>query len=132
MTMNRGLFSRLKSGDVHTSRRGDPVEEVTEHLRVLFNTRKGESVAAPGFGIMDFNDIIHTFPSAIERMQQSLRQAIQEYEPRLKNVAVLHVPDELDPTSLKFEVSAHLVQRGSRRPIRFFTRLGRSNQVELW
>ena len=129
---NRGLLSRLKSGDAHTSRRGDPVQEVTEHLRMLFNTRKGESVSAPGFGIMDFNDIIHTFPSAIERMQQSLRQAIQEYETRLKNVVVLHVPDELDPTSLKFEVSAHLVHRGSRRSIRFFTRLGRNNQIEQW
>ncbi|WP_224247245.1 type VI secretion system baseplate subunit TssE [Hyalangium gracile] len=129
---NRGLFSRLKSGDVHTSRRGDPLEAVTEHLRMLFNTRKGESVSAPGFGIMDFNDIIHTFPSAIERMQMSLRQAIQDYEPRLKNVVVLHVPDELDPTSLKFEVSAQLMERGSRRPIRFFTRLGRNSQVEPW
>jgi type VI secretion system protein len=128
----RGLFSRLESGDLHTSRRVDPVEEVTQHLRVLLNTRKGESAAAPGFGIMDFNDIIHSMPSAIERMQQSLRQAIQEYEPRLKNVAVLHVPDESDPTGLRFEISAHLVQRGTRRPIRFFTQLGRSTQVELW
>jgi type VI secretion system protein len=128
----RGLFARLGQGDLHTSRRADPVEEVTQHLRVLFNTRKGESVSAPGYGIMDFNDIIYTFPSAIERMQMSLRQAIQEYEPRLKNVVVLHVPDELDPISLKFEVSAHLVQRGSRRPIRFFTRLGRNSQVDLW
>jgi type VI secretion system protein len=129
---NRGLFSRLESGDLHTSRRVDPVEEVTQHLRVLLNTRKGESAATPGFGIMDFNDIIHTFPSAIDRMQQSLRQAIQEYEPRLKNVVVLHVPDELDPTGLRFEISAYLVERGSRRPIRFFTQLGRNNTVELW
>lgn len=129
---NRGLFSRLKSGDVHASRRAEPIEEITQHLKVLFNTRKGESVAAPGFGIMDFNDIIHTFPSAIERMQLSLRQAIQEYEPRLKNVSVFHVPDEQDPTSLKFEVSAQLVHRGTRRSIRFFTRLGRNNELELW
>ena len=129
---NRGLFSRLKSGEVHASRQGEPIEEVTQHLRVLFNTRKGESVAAPSFGIMDFNDIIHTFPSAIERMQMSLRQAIQEYEPRLKNVTVLHVPDELDPISLKFEVSAQLLHRGSRQPIRFFTRLGRNSQIDLW
>lgn len=129
---NRGLFSRLQSGDVHASRRVDPVEEVTQHLRVLFNTRKGEAAATPDFGIMDFNDIIHTFPAAIDRMQHSLRQAIQDYEPRLKNVAVVHVPDEADPTSLRFEISAQLVYRGSRRPIRFHTRLGRSNQVELW
>jgi type VI secretion system protein len=128
----RGLFSRITSGDVHASRRGDPVEEVTQHLRVLFNTRKGEAAATPDFGIMDFNDIIHTFPAAIDRMQQSLRQAIQEHEPRLKNVVVLHAPDEGDPISLRFEISANLVERGSRRPIRFFTRLGRKSQVEQW
>jgi type VI secretion system protein len=128
----RGLFSRIQSGDVHASRRGDPIEEVTAHLRVLFNTRKGEAAATPDFGIMDFNDIIHTFPAAIDRMQQSLRQAIQEHEPRLKSVVVLHAPDEGDPTGLRFEISAHLVGRGSRRPIRFFTRLGRQSQVEQW
>jgi len=128
----RGLFSRIKSGDVHASRRADPVEEVTQHLRVLFNTRKGEAAATPDFGIMDFNDIVHTMPAAIDRMQQSLRQAIQEHEPRLKNIVVLHVPDEADPTGLRFEISAHLVHRGSRRPIRFFTQLGRKTQVEQW
>ncbi len=128
----RGLFARIQSGDVHASRRGDPADEVTHHLRVLFNTRKGESAAAPDFGIMDFNDIIHSFPAAIDRMQQSLRQAILEHEPRLKNVNVLHVPDETDPTSLRFEISGHLVERGSRRHIRFYTRLGRSTQIQQW
>lgn len=128
----RGLFARLESGNVHVSRRVDPVEEVIQHLRVLLNTRKGEAAATPDFGVMDINDLVHSFPAAIERMQVSLRTTLQEFEPRLKNVVVLHVSDEQDPSHLKFEITAQLVHRGARQPIRFVTRMGRSSQIELY
>jgi len=128
----RGLFSRLESGNVHVSRRAEPTEEIIQHLRVLLNTRKGEAAAAAGFGVMDINDLVHGFPAAIERLQASLRETIQEFEPRLKNVIVQHVPDEQDPSHLRFEIIAQLVHRGARQPIRLFTRMGRNSQVELY
>ena len=60
----RGLLSRIeRRRDVLAQL--DAVESITEHLRVLLNTRKGESVTAPGFGVVDFTDLVHTFPAAI-------------------------------------------------------------------
>jgi type VI secretion system protein len=98
---------------------------------VLLNTRKGESVSSPGYGILDFNDIVHAYPSAIQKMQSSIRSAIQEYEPRLKNVVVVHTPDAHEPAALKFEISAQLSQKGSRGVIRFHTRVGAGGQIDL-
>jgi type VI secretion system protein len=129
----RGLLSRIDSGDVHCSSwQEDPVESITRHLRVLLNTRKGESVSAPGYGILDFNDVVHTYPAAIQKMQASIRTAILEYEPRLKNVQVVHTPDAHEPMALKFEIIAQLSEKGSRCELRFRTRVGAGGQIDLW
>ena len=129
----RGLLSRLENGSQHlSSRREDPLESITRHLRVLLNTRRGESVSSPGYGILDFNDVVHSYPAALQKIQASIRSAIQEYEPRLRNVVVVHLPDPNEPAALKFEITAQLAQRGSRDIFRFRTRVGAGGQVELW
>ncbi|QRK13273.1 type VI secretion system baseplate subunit TssE [Archangium violaceum] len=129
----RGLLTRLASSSHGAlAPRGNAVAAIAEHLRVLLNTRKGEAAAAPGFGIMDFNDIIHLFPAAIPRMQQSIRTAIQEFEPRLKNVVVMHVPDEQDPTALRFDIIAQLNIKDARGTVRFHTELQPGGRVDLW
>jgi type VI secretion system protein len=129
----RGLLSRLERGDVHhSSRREDPLESITRHLRVLLNTRRGESVSSPGYGILDFNDVVHSYPAAIHKMQASIRAAIQEYEPRLRNVVVVHTPDANEPAALRFEITAQLSQKDSRGFLRFHTRVGAGGQMELW
>jgi type VI secretion system protein len=129
----RGLLTRLASSS-HGSLapRGNAVAAIAEHLRALLNTRKGEAAAAPTFGIMDFNDIIHVLPAAIPRMQQSIRTAIQEFEPRLKNVVVTHVPDEQDPTALRFDISAQLNLKDARGTVRFHTELQPGGRMDLW
>jgi type VI secretion system protein len=129
----RGLLSRLELGGAQPSfERKEPAEAITAHLRVLLNTRKGESVSSPGYGILDFNDVVHAFPSAIQKMQVSIRQAIQEYEPRLKNVVVVHTPDAGEPAALKFEITAQWAQKGSQGLLRFRTRVGAGGQIDLW
>lgn len=128
----RGLLTRLATGKGSLAPAGNPVASILEHLRVLLNTRKGEAVASPGFGILDFNDIIHTYPSAISKMQQSIRLAIQEFEPRLKNVTVAHLPDEENPTALQFEINAQLTGPGLQGSVHFVTRLQPGGGVELW
>ncbi|RKH11632.1 type VI secretion system baseplate subunit TssE [Corallococcus sp. CA053C] len=128
----RGLLSRLAAGQGSLVSQGDIVESVAAHLRVLLNTRRGESAAAPNFGILDFNDVVHMYPSAIPRMQQSIRMAIQEFEPRLKSVVVTHQPNEDDPTALMFDISAQLSWRGQRGALRFHTHVHPGGKVDLW
>ncbi len=108
----RGLLSRLGSGG---SAPPDESASILEHLRVLLNTRKGEAATVPGFGLVDFTDLVHAFPGAVNTLQASIRATIPEFEPRLRNVTVRHVADS-DPLVLKFEVTAQPAQRGPRAP----------------
>ena len=88
-------------------------------------------MASPSFGILDFNDVVHTYPAALQKIQASIRTAIQEYEPRLRNVVVVCLSDAEEPAALKFEITAQLAQKGSRGFLRFRTRMGAGGQIDL-
>jgi type VI secretion system protein len=131
----RGLLSRLQAGASQghggDDGLGDLTESIAAHLRVLLNTRKGEAVTAPNFGIVDFTELVHAFPTAIQSLQQSIRATILEFEPRLKSVVVRHLPDE-NPLLLKFEISAQLNQKGARGSLRFQTQVSPGGQISVW
>jgi type VI secretion system protein len=99
----RGLLGRLGTGQ----RRGDPLSQIIVHLSDLLNSHQGHSSTVPGFGVLDFNDVVHNMPDAVRHLQQSIRATIVEHEPRLQNVNVRFVPAE-DPLTLQFEILARL------------------------
>lgn len=103
MSNSRGLLSRLATG----SRKADVVSSVVAHLADMLNTRVGESVTVPDYGLVDFADVCHNMPEAIGAIQQSIRATILKYEPRLRNVSVRFVPGD-DPLKVSFEVVARL------------------------
>jgi type VI secretion system protein len=110
----RGLLSRISQGGST-----DEAESVLEHLRVLLNTRQGEAPCAPGFGVLDLSDVVHAFPAAYAQLAQAIRATIVEYEPRLRNVSVRHLPD--DGLVLRFEIGAQLAGPRGSRAVRFAT-----------
>lgn len=111
----RGILDRL---NLPGARRPDELVSITEHLRVLLNARQGASEAAPRYGVVDFNSVVHDMPDALGVLQTSIRATIMEHEPRLEHVFVQHVADP-DALSLRFEIRARL--RRTRAVIRLHT-----------
>lgn len=127
--VGRGLLSRVRAGA--DSRPLDEVESITEHLRALLNTRQGESATTPDFGVVDMSDILHNFPDAVQFLQRSIRQTILQYEPRLKNVSIRHVPTD-EQLTLHFEIVAQLARKGSRGVIRFHTHVSPAGKIDVF
>ena len=123
----RGLLSRIASG-------GGPADEIgsiLEHLRALLNTRQGDSPCAPGYGVLDFSDVVHALPGAVPALLQAMRATITEYEPRLKGVGVRHLPVEGELV-LRFEVTAQLARpRAGARTLRFATTVLPGGRVDV-
>ena len=88
--MHRGFIDRIGTG----LREVDVVRSVVEHLAILLNTRAGEAVTVPDFGLQDLTDLVHELPEGIHTIQQGMRNVILKYEPRLSNVSVRHLPDD--------------------------------------
>ena len=128
----RGLLSRLGSGDGALAPPPELQESIVHHLRVLLNTRRGEGVTVPDFGLVDFTDLAHQFPAAVQTLQQSIRATLQQYEPRLKNVVVRHTQHD-DPLVLRFEISGQLAERGARvATLRFSTLMSPGGGFQVW
>ena len=81
--------------------------------------------------MVDFTDLVHGFPGSIQLLQQAIRGTILEFEPRLKNVSVRHVPQE-DPLVLRFDITAQPAQKGARGLLRFSTQMRPGGKMEVW
>ncbi len=123
----RALLSRIASRDTRTV---EAVESIAAHLRALLNTRRGDCVTAPDFGILDFADVVHEFPGGIQQLAKSIRSTVLQYEPRLKNVTVRHVPDEI-PLALRFEITAQVAEGRTARTLRFATTVKPGGRVDV-
>ncbi len=123
----RALLSRIAARD---TRPVDPVESIAAHLRALLNTRKGEAVTAPEFGILDFADVVHEFPGGIQQLAKSIRATVLAYEPRLRNVVVRHVPEE-NLLTLRFEITAQVAEGRTARTLKFATTVKPGGRVDV-
>jgi type VI secretion system protein len=118
----RALLSRIAG----TPPTGE-VESIVAHLRALLNTRRGDAVTVPGFGLVGLADMAHD-PGAAREVAGAVRAAILEYEPRLKNATVRHVPD--GGLVLRFEIVGELGGAGSRK-VRIATAFRPGGRVDV-
>ncbi len=121
--LTRGILGRL------TGEPGPGAEEsILEHLRAVLNTRRGESLACPSLGLIDFADVAHDFPARAFELAEDIRAMIRRYEPRLENITVSPGTSD-DPLRIVFEISA--VRRGESRRIQIRTELSADGCVEV-
>jgi len=100
--------------------REDPkriIDSVREHLQKILNTRQGSVMIGDDYGLPDFVEMLKDYPDSLREFERSIRATIQTYEPRLKAVRVKLLPNEDDPLTLRFQVSAKLVSRDQRIPV---------------
>ena len=124
----RGLLSRIAA-----KRPADPIPEldsIVHHLKVLLNTCIGDSPCAESFGIIDFVDIMHDFPVAIQVLQRSIRATIIQYELRLININVRAVISD-DPMILCFEITGRLANDSRRGVVRLRTELASTGRINV-
>jgi type VI secretion system protein len=107
----RRLRERIMGDETARRIATDPsalLDDVLRHLRELFNVRQGSVEIRPDYGMVDINGVIHNFPDGIGVLRAEIRRQIETFEPRLRDVAVRHVPTEDNVLHLVFSVSATL------------------------
>ena len=137
--MVASLLSRIEqaadptSSGRYTSRDGDTESSVTQHLARMLNTRQGSCLTCPDYGLIEVSEVLYDFPDAIGIVQRALKNTIQTYEPRLKNVQVRHLKSEQgSEMTLSFEITAQLqLPDGRRQSLRFSTAVDGSGNVKV-
>lgn len=92
----------------------EPAEVVSCHLQRLLNTRQGESLANPNYGLTDLVDLMDGLPHSAEQIGLSIEQCIRQFEPRLMVHKVTMTHDAPHHT-LHFAIEASLIGEAHRR-----------------
>lgn len=71
----------------------------------------------PEYGLIDFTDVMHNFPNAVQVLRREIKTTIAEFEPRLSRVEVIPMPSA-NPLMLAFEIRARLTDGGQSLRIR--------------
>ncbi len=137
--MSASLLTRIAhaanphSLERHTWKDQDLEQAVVLHLIRMLNTRQGSSLTCPDYGLIEVSEMLHDFPDAIGIVQRAIKNSIQNYEPRLKNVQVRHIKNEtMGAMILEFEITGQLhYPDGRRSPLRFSTAVDQSGNVKL-
>jgi len=117
----------------HTWKAEDTGTSVVNHLRRMLNTKTGSSSTCPDYGVPDISHLLHDMGEAIATVQRGVKQSIQQYEPRLKNVQVRPMKMEgAGQTGMLFEVTGHIMlPDGKRQALRFTTALDEKCQIQV-
>ncbi|HSN97676.1 MAG TPA: type VI secretion system baseplate subunit TssE [Candidatus Nanopelagicales bacterium] len=121
------------STERHTWRDQDLEGAIMTHLKNMLNTRQGSSLTCPDYGLMEVSDVLHEFPDAIGLLQRSIKNSIQQYEPRLKNVQVRQLKNDVAQAMvLEFEITAQIqYPDGRRQQLRFGASVDHSGNVKM-
>ena len=111
MRSSKSLFERLCGGrDAAASRAAYNLDalrtSILQNLERILNSRAGMSQACDGYGIPDLTQIVNGVPERARDIERALEQCIRQYEPRLTQVEVEHVPDAHGPMTACFKVRA--------------------------
>jgi type VI secretion system protein len=103
-------------------------ESVLRHLRKMLNTRPDQVLIQPTYGMPDLTEFVQDQPAAVDEMQAAILRSITQFEPRMRDVTVTHVPPELGQSMLRFEITGTLVSE--RQPhVEFQTEISPSGLV---
>ena len=101
------------------------------HLQKMLNTRQGQALTQPEYGIPDVTEFIQTLPDMVNEVRRAIRNSIEKFEPRLRNVDVTFVPSEEEWLSLHFEITAELVTEKEEASVWFETSVSPSGHIEV-
>ncbi|MEN8217487.1 MAG: type VI secretion system baseplate subunit TssE [Pseudomonadota bacterium] len=136
MGLGRTLLERIDHSEEESIRQLPPdenklLQSILQNLQNLFNTRQGSALILPDYGSPDFNDMVSRFPDAIMEIRKAILNNVKEYEPRLKNIRVRHIPNEEKLLDLQFEIHAQLNLGRSRSKVAFTTIMGDSGRIKI-
>jgi len=130
------ILERLRSrhavaADAGHSALGALRASILQNLERILNSRAGMSPACETYGIPDLTQIVNGVPERAREIERALEQCIRQYEPRLTQVEVEHIPDAHGPMTACFKVRAAASTGKDAEDLWFETVVVSSGRVRL-
>lgn len=137
MTREQRLFERLINIDELPERSLKSnvealVRSVMDHLVKILNTRQGTVLSDPEYGSPEVLNLPGNFVSPETlALQKNLKQVIEKFEPRLKDVEISFAGASDDDLSICFTLKATIYHLEHVVPIQFQTRIKANRSFDI-
>jgi type VI secretion system protein len=136
MFQKRSLLERLNDPEGTTARTLEEdtnaqLRSILHNLSRILNARSGQAPAQLDFGIPSPSEIAQGYPESLTTMQKTIRQCIERYEPRLRDVQVMQIESDDIRLAVRFQVTARLATSKEGRQVSFDTTMDPSGHVNL-
>ncbi len=101
---------------------------IQAHLLLLFNTRRYSVPYLPDYGLPDIHETFQGNLAAQDELAESIRQVLQKFEPRLKDVTVKRLPDPEQKARLNFAVEGKIIDGSRESKLSFQTQVQRDGR----
>ncbi len=136
MFQKRTLFERLRNPDgtaqlTLEQDTGALLQSILRNLTRILNARSGQSPAQMDYGIPSPSEVAHAYPESVSAVQKTIRQCIERYEPRLRDVQVMQIESDDTRLAVRFQITARLATTKDGQQVSFSTRLNPAGHVNL-
>ncbi|MFM8454317.1 MAG: type VI secretion system baseplate subunit TssE [Gammaproteobacteria bacterium] len=83
------------------------MDSIKKNLEHILNTRKN-TAPDKNYGLLDLNLIYQNLPDSIQDLAQELKNMVEKYEPRLKQIAIRFIDEKSENFILHFIISGVL------------------------
>ncbi|CAM3849071.1 type VI secretion system baseplate subunit TssE [Avibacterium volantium] len=130
------LFERIQGKEVNPSPLSHSglktfIESIKHNLNNILNTHPGTSQSAVQLGIMDLNDATSNTGDIYQKISQIIQECILNFEPRIIAVNVTPFPNEEQPLTLFFYVTATVSFEDYTKDIAFNLHLDNDHRYYL-
>jgi type VI secretion system protein len=100
------------------------------NLQKLLNTRQGEALIQPEYGLPDITDCVEGAPETLNRICRAIKNSIERFEPRLHRVRITPLPVGND-LNLRFGISGRILSEKDQVPVHFNTTVNPSGSAVI-
>lgn len=123
------LFERIQqTDDPDNYTESDVVSSIKRNLNRILNERPGSCQSAKSLGVIDLNDATMSTNELNSLICTSIRQCIEDYEPRISTSTIVAKPNYDDPLTLVFSVTAYI----DNQKIEFDIKLDHQQKYKLF
>jgi len=130
------LLERLSKpkAESHRTAVDNPQERqrsILQNLQRILNTRTGHAMAQMDLGTPAPGELALASSEGVNGALRSIRLAIEKYEPRLKSVEIMQVQVQDEVLTMRFQITATIVNARGGAGIRFDTLIDPSGRIKL-
>ena len=107
------------------------MRSVLQNLKRVLNARTDNAPAQPDLGTMSPIEVALAYPDSVVDAQRRVRECIEKYEPRLKDITVTWIESDDERLSLRFQISGRLATSGRGGVMSFDTVFDPSGEIRL-